>query len=90
MKYKEKRFLNASAVKGLCIEENWYTNGNNEEYKHLLNVLVKEGKNITTNNIVAIATDIKQHSNTEHETDDISYICYALAKICYTFFEEQE
>lgn len=81
---KEFRQLSKSDLRSLCIRQNWYTCGNNEEYSNMLNKANKG--NITTNDIVAIAKDIKEHSNTNH---DITSICFEIAKICYSLFEEE-
>ena len=45
-----------------------------------------EGKeNITTDDIVEIAQDITEHSDTDQE---ITSICFDIARIAITFFEE--
>lgn len=79
---KETRKLSQDNLRNLCIEKNWYTKGSNKEYDNMLELTNKE--NITTNDIVEIAIDIKEHSNTEY---DITNICFEIARICYSLFE---
>lgn len=83
--YKEVRRLGADRLRGLCIEKNWYTCGTNEEYAVVLNMADRE--NITTNDIVEIATDICEHSN-NIQFDEYTNVMYEIANRCYTFFEE--
>jgi len=87
--YKEIRTLQASALRNLCIDKNWYTNGNNEEYTFLLNMCNNE--NITTDNIVEMATDIISHSIDIIDCDLTTtyyHVCFEIARICNTIFEE--
>jgi hypothetical protein len=85
MKIQEVRTLDADDLRQLCIKYKWYTKGNNEEYSNLLyNMASKE--NLSTNDIVAMAKDIMEHSsNIEHE---LTSICYEIAKRCIVYFEE--
>lgn len=66
MKFKEERKLSADIVRNLCIRYNWYTKGSCEEYSELLNSL--DGKEMTTDELVKIAENIKEHSETEDGT----------------------
>ena len=81
--YKEVRRIEMSAIRKLCIAKDWFTNGDCEEYGNLLGYAKKE--NITTDDLVEMAEQIKEHSNTDYE---ITSIMFELAEICYTFFEE--
>lgn len=83
--YKEVRRLYSDALRGLCIAKNWYTKGNCDEYMNLLNMCDKE--NITTDDIVEIATDIMKHSSDRAERPLTSY-AFEVARICVTFIEE--
>lgn len=83
--YREIRKIRADKLRVLCIEENWYTIGDCEAYNHLLLDLAEFKENITTEDIVEIAQDILCHSETEM---DIECICYYVARIADTFFEE--
>ena len=40
--YKEVRILSMSDLRALCIREDWYTGGTNEEYANLLNMTKEE------------------------------------------------
>ena len=60
--------------------------GGNEEYDNILK-FADACENVTTADIVKIARDIKAHSDTEH---DITSICFEIASICNTFFEETD
>ena len=82
--YKEIRRLYDDDLRNLCINKNWYTRGNTEEYTNLLNMCNKN--NITTNDIVEIATNIMNHSNDVER--ELSSYCFEIARIAYTFFEE--
>lgn len=92
--YKEVRQLSASDLRALCIEENWYTGGTNEEYYNLMTKTEKE--NITTDDIVEIAGDIVEHSETARKQFEQStggedfylHVMYLIGRKCYTFFEE--
>ncbi|MGN0398854.1 MAG: hypothetical protein ACI4EO_01885 [Blautia sp.] len=83
--YREIRKIRADKLRILCIEENWYTRGDCEAYNHLLFDLAGNKENITTEDIVEIARDILEHSETDM---DIESICYYVARILDTFFEE--
>lgn len=94
--YKEVRKLCSSDLRSLCIKENWYTGGTNDEYFNLMQMTEKD--NITTDDIVEIATDIIEHSNVAVEKymkcDGLSfgecytYVMYLIAEKCYVYFEE--
>lgn len=83
--YKETRKINSNSVRKLCIEKGWYTAGTNEEYAHLLFDIVGRIGNVTSDELVEIATDIKDHSVTDCE---VTNIMYELAKVCVSFFDE--
>ena len=83
--YREIRKIHADSLSNLCIAKNLYTRGNNEEYGHLLYDMAEGKENITTDDIVEIAQDITEHSDTDQE---ITSICFDIARIAITFFEE--
>ena len=56
-----------------------------QAYNHLLYDLADDKENITTEDIVEIAQDIMEHSNTDQE---LTSICFDVARIANTFFEE--
>ena len=80
---KEIRNISAGNLRNLCIKERFYTKGNSVEYGNLLYKLSSDKKNLTTKNIIAIATDIKKHSRTEKEIEDI---CFDVAWTCNSYF----
>ena len=82
--YKETRHLSGSDLRSLCVKENRYTLGTNEEYFNLLETAEKT-ENITTDDLVELATDIKSHSETDAEITSIMFI---LAKACVSVFDE--
>lgn len=83
--YKEIRQINADSLRRLCISKRWYTSGDNAAYNHLLYDLADDKENITTEDIVEIAQDIMEHSDTDQE---LTSICFDVARIATTFFEE--
>lgn len=85
MKYTETRILHASDLRTLCIRENWYTLGDNDEYDALM--CKTFCPNLTTEVIADIAQDIKDHSETDME---IPEIMYAVAAISNTTFAADE
>lgn len=84
-RYKEIRKIHADSLRNLCIAKNWYTRGNTEEHSHLLYDMAERKDNITTDDIVEIAQDIIENSNTDQE---FTSICFDIARIAVTFFEE--
>ncbi len=84
--YREVRRIFAEDLRELCIRNNWYTRGDCKAYSHLLNELAHEKENITTDDIVEIAQDILEHSNTDQE---LKSICFEVARIAVSFFEEK-
>lgn len=84
-KYREIRKISADSIRNLCIAKNWYTRGTNEDYRHLLVDLADNKENITTEDIVEIAQNIMDHSSTDQE---LTSICFDVARIAVTFFEE--
>jgi len=86
--YKEVRQINMSDLRSLCIKNNWYTKGNNEEYRNLLNMTREEA---TTDVIIEIATDILDKSEILSDCgikEVFGNICFNLFKICITTIEE--
>ena len=83
--YKEVSRISADSLRNLCVTKKWYTRGNNAEYGHLLYDMTDSKENITTDDIVEIAQDIIEHSNTDQE---LISVCFDIAKIAVTFFEE--
>lgn len=83
---KEIRYIPPEDVRSLCIERNWYTCGDNNQYTYMLGTLCDK-KNLTAQDIVIIATDIKTHSETDSTIADIATV---LASYAITMFYEEE
>ena len=82
---KELRTISMSDVRNACIKNNWYTNGDCEDYDSMLS-FVNGLKYASTDDLETIATDIKEHSDTD---DEISSIMFVLANdCCITIFFE--
>lgn len=91
MKFSETRRLDATALRTLCIEHDWYTRGTNEQYAKLFDRLYDEDGcniNLTADKLFEIAEDIYQHSVIEDYTVDT--IMYVLAKASTYYFECRE
>ena len=82
--YKETRKMLSWDLRKLCINNDWYESGDAEDYSNLLEK-VDSLENITTDDIVEIATDIIEHSDIKIE--EFENICNALFTICHTFIE---
>lgn len=83
--YLEIRTLSERKVRKLCIDHDWYTLGSNEDYAHLLLDIIPGIGNVTTADLAEIATNIKEHSDTEQS---LTSIMYELARVCESFFTE--
>ena len=84
--YEEIRRLSASTLRALCIQNDWYTHGNNKEYGHLLIDLADNQSNLTTGDIIAIAEDIAAHSGCKAGWT-IEGIAYEVARACTVTFQ---
>jgi hypothetical protein len=81
---KEVRKINHEDLMQLCISQSWYTKGSKEQFENLLDY-ADSIKNVTTENIIHIAKNILEHSN---QGSPLELYCYAVAKICHSFFEQ--
>ena len=88
MKYTETRILHASDLRTLCIRENWYTLGDNDEYETLM--CKTFCPNLTTEVIADIAQDIKDHSETDMEIPEIMYAVASISNTTFAADEEEE
>ena len=89
MAMQERRTLSMMALRQVCVVNEWYTKGTNEEYGKLLRT-ADALKNVTTEHIVGIAKDILEHSEIDEDLQDIASICYVIAEACTTLFYEVE
>ena len=85
--YKEIRKIRASALRQLCIDRDWYTAGDNDEYGHLLFDLAGHKENLSTADIMSIAADIMEHSKLSSDYT-IESVAFEVARIADVFFEE--
>lgn len=89
MKYIETRHLTTAKVRRLCIKNNWYTCGDNEEYAAMFAKLHDEEGNLvhmTADKLFEIAEDIYAHS--EITDYSIEAVVCELARNCLYFFDE--
>lgn len=85
--YKEIRRITAGSLRQLCIDKDWYTAGDNDEYGHLLYDLANDKENLSTADIIEIAADIMEHSDLDDDYT-IESIAFEVARIANVFFEE--
>lgn len=85
--YKEIRKITASSLRQLCIDKDWYTAGDNDEYVHLLYDLANNKENLSTADIIEIAGDIMEHSELDGDYT-IENIAFEITQIANVFFEE--
>lgn len=87
--YREIRRLSASRLRTLCIEKNWYTRGDNDEYGHLLIDLADSKETLATDDIIAIAENIAAHSRLD-EGESVESIAFEVNRACSVFFAQRE
>ena len=90
MAYLETRVLNAVSLRSLCIQQNWYTCGNNAEYAKLFDRLHDADGvcvNLTTEKLAEIAQDIYDHSDLSGDYT-LTAIMFELARNCTVYFDE--
>jgi len=86
--YKEIRRLTARDLRELCINQNWYTKGTQQEYNHLLLDLAADKEHLTTTDIIEIAEDIRAHSEYP-DIYDVGAIAWEVNRICSVCFIQQ-
>lgn len=79
---KETRKLNSVKVREVCINQDWYTAGDNESYDNMFS-FIRTLHNVSTEDLQTVATDIKENSDTEHDIEDIMFV---LANECCTSY----
>lgn len=86
-RYREFRVCYADNLRALCVAHGWYTRGTCEEYENLF-ARLRDGacnlRNLTTELLAEVATDIKAHSDTELE---VPAIMHAVARACIVYFD---
>ena len=83
---KEVKRIYRNELRQLCIANNYFTRGNNEEYQELLNIT--DNENISTTDIYKMALNIIEHSELgELDVDyTITDMMYELNQISHTFY----
>ena len=82
-KFKEFRTWSNESVREACVNNNFYTRGNNEEYSHMLSWVERLYPN--TENIQFIAENILEHS----EDQTLSNIMFVLVNRAVTISYEE-
>ena len=82
--------IDADLIRTKCIEQDWYTQGDIADYRHMLNLAEHP---YSTMLLTHIAEDIYEHSNPDiwedYDGNPVLYIMFELRKdACNTFFEE--
>lgn len=88
MKFTETRTMSPSKLRSICIKNQWFTRGTNEEYSRLFDRLEDCcgcPENLTTEKLVEIAEDIWEHSDINDYT--IETVLFELASACHTYFD---
>ena len=65
------REWNAIRVRRMCIDHDYYTRGDNEDYSHMLNWVDRLYPNVE--NMLFIAKDIKAHSDEDIPVESIMF-----------------
>lgn len=89
MKFTEIRTIGASDIRKLCIKNDWYTRGTNDQYRHLQLDLCEWKDSLATEDIVEIAEDIIAHSEIEAdgrtEAEVIESVAFEVMRVCNNF-----
>lgn len=95
---REKRHIDTAKVRDACIEYDWYTSGDNDEYSAMFDMAYKlersRFKDFLTG-LTDIACDIFRHSDVELDgITDAEYIAYIMSVLandcCYFTYEVEE
>ena len=81
MKIKETRYWSVKAIRMECVQYGWYTKGTNEDYEKMLEFV--SAKEPTNANMLKVATDILEHSDTG---DSIDFVLYCISNYCVKRF----
>lgn len=83
--YTETRDISSYRMRELCIAQGWFTLATNTEYDRFLRKAAAI-ENITTDDLVELATDVKEWSDTDMEIENIMW---HIAKACYVYFTSE-
>ena len=81
---KELRKLSMEKIIRMCIDNDFYTCGDCEEYDRML-TYANNVKRATTKEIEKIATDIKEHSDTDDQVINIMFML--INECCITYID---
>ena len=79
----ETRKLDFEDVRQLCIDNNWYTHGDCNDYSAMLEYVQDNSINPAGHVIYSIAMDIYKHSRGEDEVSDIMFKLGDLVRVSY-------
>lgn len=90
MKIIERQHLSTSDVRAMCIENDFYTCGTNEEYSAMFDMVfaLYPKAIITADDLAPIAADILAHSKTEQDMESVLYGLGEKIVRCYEVVEE--
>ena len=80
----ESRWISWDELRGICIREELYTKGTNADYDKLYKMCCNN--DLSTADIVAMARDIEQHSETYLS---VRNICFMIAQKCISIFVDE-
>lgn len=81
--------IKAEKIRTLCIREEWYTDGTNDDYCEMLDFANDEIPDV--NVVEAIARNIAIHSHIEmNDTESIANIMYHIINDCVIRFVDYE
>lgn len=76
--------LSAETVRTLCIKNNYYTNGSNEEYDNMV-AMIPDNNEVDIEIISNIAKNIYIYSISQANAEDIANQLLAVASMCITY-----
>jgi len=82
MRYQETRIIFTEDLRKLCVEQNFYTKGNIDEYENLLG-FVDSKISLNSDDFIFLAKNIYTHSETEMSIPCIGFL---LVRISYSEF----
>ena len=85
----ERRVCNWTDVRVLCISNNFYTRGTNEEYNALAQLVFDHSDDMSTEVLCQVAEDILEHSDPEEAVGlDLGAMMYLLDnEVCHHCFD---
>lgn len=92
MKIETIRKWSASDIRTLCIRNDYYTYGTNEDYESLFDFIRNNEPSLE--NVYHVAMDIVRHSNLDSygqtETENIESVMFGVGNVVNTFFRINE